>query len=304
MQTPSVEDSRDIDQSLFFDKNLERVIFAAIGADIDTLSARDLESITQLHASDFNIESLQGIEQLINLEELDLSVNKIDDLTPLSTLTKISTLNLRENWVADLTALKDLQQLRALHLEYNLIENLAPLLDLKALKEVSVYENPLTSDDLSNQVEKLSQNGVTVILEVPPLEVPETDDSIIDPINPDPMESLASQVLVLASVENGDQYNMYSMRANGDDLKLPFARTIGLGILSDDGLWISYIEGRDIYVVRSDGRVTRQVTGSSSVISRMWIPTTQEIAFVDFGGLNTIDIEERVVSPRVILDTV
>ena len=70
---------------------------------IDNLSR--LRSLTRLFLDNNFIESISGLESLVNLEWLDLSFNKITKIENLSTLTKLKVLALFSNQIAEVTAL-------------------------------------------------------------------------------------------------------------------------------------------------------------------------------------------------------
>ena len=82
---------------------------AAVQLELMRLNAgNNVLQITSLNLRDLGISSLEGIEQLKNLESLDLRGNPVYDLTPLQGLVKIRSLNLRETAVSDLSPLATL----------------------------------------------------------------------------------------------------------------------------------------------------------------------------------------------------
>ena len=87
-----------------------------------TLSSSQLEDpadITLLACPSAGIESLVGIQNLSNLEQLDLSDNAITDLSPLAGLKKLRVLSIPNNDVRSVTALMGLPILRFVTLQGN-----------------------------------------------------------------------------------------------------------------------------------------------------------------------------------------
>lgn len=80
---------------------------------------RDLARVTTLACPSAGISSLNGIEALENLEQLDLSGNSVSDLSPLSSLRNLRVLSLRDNEVRSVSNLQSLPLLRFISLEGN-----------------------------------------------------------------------------------------------------------------------------------------------------------------------------------------
>ena len=126
---------------------------------INTLKKLDLS-----HPSSelLTLESLQGIEQLHNLELLNLSGHEINDLSPLVytfidvyqdggilsekelvTLPNLKTLKLNNCKIKDISRLKFFSDLETLELDDNKIEKSKHLNDFKKLNYFSIKNNPL-----------------------------------------------------------------------------------------------------------------------------------------------------------------
>jgi Leucine-rich repeat (LRR) protein len=152
---------------LFEDENLEAAVRAALSVGEDDDVTCDLAStLTSLEAADRDIESLEGIQHFVGLEELDLWGNLISDISQLAGLTSLNRLVLGANSLRDVRALAGLTGLTFLQLRENEIDDLGPLSrltrlidldishneigDISALREVTglttlrVYFNPLT----------------------------------------------------------------------------------------------------------------------------------------------------------------
>jgi Leucine-rich repeat (LRR) protein len=79
----------------------------------------DPAAVTLLACPGAGVQSLAGIDALVNLEQLELSDNTITNLSPLLPLKKLRVLSLRNNSVGDIRPLDSLPILRFLSLEGN-----------------------------------------------------------------------------------------------------------------------------------------------------------------------------------------
>ena len=117
----------------FADPNLTAAVRAAISKPEGDILPADVAGLTSLAASERDIVSLDGIEQLIGLEVLKLDRNQVSDLSPLSDLTALDTLWLYDNEISDISALADLTELTFLDLSVNQIGDISPLSGLTKL---------------------------------------------------------------------------------------------------------------------------------------------------------------------------
>lgn len=113
-------------------KELTREKLSILGS--EKLDKKALDSIDVLDLSKQNIKTTQGIEYLLNLEEIDLSNNQIDKI------------NLNNN-----------QKLKLLNLENNFLPNIN-LINLKELIELNLKNNRLKKIDLSKNGDLLKLN--------------------------------------------------------------------------------------------------------------------------------------------------
>jgi hypothetical protein len=151
----------------FADGNLEAAVRSAlsVGEGIDLPCGR-VSTLTSLVAAEADIESLEGIQSLTGLEELNLWGNEITDITPLDGLTSLHRLvlganavadvsalagltglrflQIRENEIGDIGALAGLTQLIDLDISYNDISDIGALSGLTRLTTLRVYYNPIT----------------------------------------------------------------------------------------------------------------------------------------------------------------
>jgi hypothetical protein len=117
----------------FIDAQLESCVLEATGA---KRTLADFEAVVSLDCQERNIVSLDGIETLISLEELNLASNTISDITPLAGLASLSGLDIADNTISDLSPLTGLSSLEYLWLDYNNICSLTPVYHV-----LNLYEN-------------------------------------------------------------------------------------------------------------------------------------------------------------------
>lgn len=128
----------------FTDSNLEQLIRTIINKPVGDIFTDEVKDIKKLHAPNKNISSLEGIQHLVNLEELLLKENNILDITPIEGLQNLRYLNLWKNSISDISPLKNLTNLQQLDLDSNEIRNIEPLKELTNLKALRLGSNKLT----------------------------------------------------------------------------------------------------------------------------------------------------------------
>ncbi len=113
---------------VFFDDNmLEYVVRNALEHYEGPILRSQVLTLTGLTAPYNEIAQLGGIEELVNLINLDLSNNMISDISPLAQLTALWTLNLGYNDISNLAPLSGLGNLGTLTLRENLITDISAL---------------------------------------------------------------------------------------------------------------------------------------------------------------------------------
>ena len=129
------------------DRALKDAIGAALGKDPgEPASPQELAGLEALTARNAGIRDLSGLEQAVELKELDLGFNPLADLRPLAALPALESLNL-DGAAADLRALAPLARLQRLSLRHNGLDDLWPLAGLASLTELDVGGNRV--EDLS-----------------------------------------------------------------------------------------------------------------------------------------------------------
>jgi hypothetical protein len=175
---------------VFADPALARCVAAETGtADASgTVSESDLGQVLSLTCGG-GIESLSGVERLVNLASLDLRDNEIRDLSPLEGLEKLSQLTLTGNQIADLAPLATLPVLTDLGLSGNQVHDLGPLADVPSLRLLGLADNQISDlsplAGLTGLAElDLSRNAITDVRPLSTLaqlnRLQVTDDRIAD----------------------------------------------------------------------------------------------------------------------------
>jgi len=100
-------------------------------------------SVGQVHTvvcSGKGVQTLEGVQQLENLKNLNLSHNQISDLSPLSA-SSLEVLYATNNEIADIQALAGMASLKEVSLRKNNLQDASPLYGLTALNRVYVQDN-------------------------------------------------------------------------------------------------------------------------------------------------------------------
>ena len=133
--TPTDEQLQEIGKMIFLDIEDNK--------DIKTLApAEALQLLEIIKARNSGLESLDGIDNLINLKEIDCSDNdNINSLIPLSSLNNLEKINCGNTMIKSLVPLRNLEKLRNLDVHYTTIVDLRILKNLKNLTTLDVSQN-------------------------------------------------------------------------------------------------------------------------------------------------------------------
>ncbi len=156
--------SAAVDTSYFADASLETAVRAALKKPSGALTDEDFASITEFSYTGTAakpLSSLDGIEQLENLESLAIENAGLTDLNALASLQNLKSLSLRGNRIQSLAPLSQLAQLEKLDLIHNLIQDVAPLAGLENLTELFLDFNQVSDLTPLNGLTKLTQLGFT-----------------------------------------------------------------------------------------------------------------------------------------------
>lgn len=168
----------------FSDVRLEELIRDMIDKPTGEIKEEEIADITELKAGNRGIKKLDGIENLVNLEELDLwkaeisdisllaNLNKlvylrlsktgVTDLTPLKELSNLEELYLQEIPATDLTSVGKLKSLKMLYLEKTKFDSLEPLLLIPDLQELYLWGADLGSETNKIVMKKLEEKGCKI----------------------------------------------------------------------------------------------------------------------------------------------
>jgi len=126
-------------------EEVAKMVFLDISGNKDIKSLKPVAQLPLLEVIRCNgsgIESIEGVEGLINLRQIDCSDNdNISSLVPLSELTNIEEVKCGNTMVKSLLPLRSLVNLQKLDLHYTTVVDLRILKDLKKLETLDVSEN-------------------------------------------------------------------------------------------------------------------------------------------------------------------
>ena len=133
--TPTDEQLTEIGKMVFLDIEDNKAIKSLAPAEA-------LQLLEIIKARNSGLESLDGIEGLINLKEIDCSDNdNINSLMPLAALNNLEKISCGNTMIKSLVPLRNLERLRDLDVHYTTIVDLRILKDLKNLTTLDVSQN-------------------------------------------------------------------------------------------------------------------------------------------------------------------
>lgn len=143
--------------------------------DIKSLKpAAALQVLEIIKAQNSGLQSLEGIEQLHNLKEIDCSNNdNINSLAPLRNLNKLEKVNCGNTMIKSLSPLRNLKELRYLDAHYTTI------VDLRILKSLNKLEYLIVNRNIS----LYSLDGVEYMHELRELDCSETGVELLTPLS-------------------------------------------------------------------------------------------------------------------------
>eukprot|EP00039_Didymoeca_costata_P000583 m.46317 g.46317 ORF g.46317 m.46317 type:complete len:1012 (+) comp10359_c0_seq1:218-3253(+) len=113
---------------------------------IHPITTEPLSSLANLRTLSLHrneLTSMEGLEHLTQLEELDLSSNKIIKIQGLSTLANLRYLNLASNKITTISGLESLVQLARLNIAFNSIKRVEGLGKSQSLQELDLRGNAI-----------------------------------------------------------------------------------------------------------------------------------------------------------------
>ncbi|CAL6097091.1 leucine-rich_repeat domain-containing protein [Hexamita inflata] len=95
--------------------------------------------VTKLIVNFCNIKSLDGLQDMIHLQILNLSHNKIKDIKLLGTLKSLKDLNIADNKLTDISQLKNITTLIQLNIRSNKIDDISVIQSLNNLENLDYF---------------------------------------------------------------------------------------------------------------------------------------------------------------------
>ena len=107
---------------------MEEAVRDALGISAsDDLTADEMSELTELDASEREIQNLVSLEVAFNVTDLVLDDNHISSLKPLVVLTNLTSLHLSDNQITSIAPPESLINLLELDLSYNQFNDIGPL---------------------------------------------------------------------------------------------------------------------------------------------------------------------------------
>jgi Leucine-rich repeat (LRR) protein len=138
LTTPPVPEGEVIQ---FKDPALEEAVRNALHIYSRDLYESDMTVLSSLDASNRGIETLDGLELAVNLQELILDSNSVRNFEPLTGLSNLIHLSLGNNNLSDISGLESLTNLEMLILDGNEIVDISILSQFSKLAFLSLQEN-------------------------------------------------------------------------------------------------------------------------------------------------------------------
>ncbi|MBC2237325.1 leucine-rich repeat domain-containing protein [Listeria innocua] len=122
----------------------------------DLVSQSELDSLTELR-SNLPIASIEGIQYLTNLTELNISNAEVSDISALKDLTKLTKLEMYQNNISDINVLENLTNITDLDLHDNQLTDISPVRNLTNLVELNLAYNQISDISAVSTLSKLNK---------------------------------------------------------------------------------------------------------------------------------------------------
>lgn len=100
--------------------------------------------VLSLKAPESEIESLKGLSNYPNIENLQLYKNRISDISEISVMKNLRELNLHTNRIRDISSLSGIKKLRHLNLSKNRISDISGLSGCTEIRQLDLSENEIS----------------------------------------------------------------------------------------------------------------------------------------------------------------
>ncbi|CAL5984335.1 Conserved_hypothetical protein [Hexamita inflata] len=129
---------------------------------------RSPQNVTVLTINSCNLSSLNGIQNMKQLTELNLSMNQLQNISEIQYLVNLRILDIGQNNIEQINAISKLNQLVELDISQNLIDDVSAVAQLKLIKILDISYNKIDNiDELQclNQLVRLnaSKNNIASI---------------------------------------------------------------------------------------------------------------------------------------------
>jgi Leucine-rich repeat (LRR) protein len=122
-------------------------------------SGMTVESIHTVVCAGKGVQSLDGMEQLVSLKNLNVSHNQVSDLTPLTNVKSLQVFYATNNDIESIEALNALPELNAISLRSNKLSDANVFYTLPQLAKLYLQGN----EELSLDMTKLSDDVIVAI---------------------------------------------------------------------------------------------------------------------------------------------
>ncbi|CAL6070667.1 Conserved_hypothetical protein [Hexamita inflata] len=122
----------------------------------DINGIQDMTQLTQLNLSLNQISDIRLLASLTNLTSLDLGQNNIECASVLSNVKQLVSLDLSENLITDLSYLRDLVKLQILDVSYNNLKSINDLAALSNIEQLNITQTNTCSIDILAKMTKMT----------------------------------------------------------------------------------------------------------------------------------------------------
>lgn len=124
----------------------------------------DIEKLKSLSISWLFVESLEGLQHAVNLEQLFIGYNSITDLSPIKNLNKLNTLDVSGLTIKDTSVITGLTNIKELYVSHTNLPNLDFLKSMPNLQIVYLYGELWIAESPAAQkvISELEAKGITV----------------------------------------------------------------------------------------------------------------------------------------------
>ena len=128
----------------------------SLGIYFDEKSLTKVVNSVKLLQNQNQIDSLDGIGNLINLNWLAANFNNLSDLSNLVSLNKLTRLDLFSNKITDITDLSEINGLTNLSLSANQISDYSYLSEIKSLTSLNLSKNQISDISILSELKSLT----------------------------------------------------------------------------------------------------------------------------------------------------